>query len=498
MNTITYELLRAVADGDINRVRALLVTGADPNSTNNANQTALMLAAAFKRSDIIGLLINAGASLDAEDELGLAAIDWANNDAEILALLNAVSERQTPAPVAEQVIVTTTIEHPPAPRATGTERIPDAPALTGLAAAILRDHKPKASSVAAVNVVVEKEPEPESEAESVPDTQYLPVESIPFSTDDTLDKKVNSTAVSMSDETLAPTASRSSRGRIFAIDSTYDAPEPRRKVEIAVPGAPKKGGAGKLIGALTLVVVLVVIAFGVYSLVKYLFAQPLSVTSTPPVTNTSPVPTPSVVQTANPVKSAPLVGGALVGTELHLADAEYPPGAKQSGAVTVKIRVSQKGIVVAANAVAGDQTLRSAAERAARNSAFSPDELEGKGTFTEGTITYTFVAPQGESALSRTVVRNEVTVTTGGPLAGTERKLVKPEYPASARRDGISGTVTLVVRVNGLGRVVSWRPLDGQQDLRAAAVKVVRDSIFVPAKHRANTEVVGTITYTFR
>ena len=107
------------------------------------------------------------------------------------------------------------------------------------------------------------------------------------------------------------------------------------------------------------------------------------------------------------------------------------------------------------------------------------------------------MAPQGESASSGTVVRNEVTVTTGGPLAGKERKLVKPDYPASAGRDRISGTVTIVVRVDNSGHVVSWRPLDGQQDLRAAAVKVVRDSVFVPAKRR-DTEVVGTITYTFR
>ena len=89
MSVVTLEFLRASALGDINRLRALLAQGVDINSTNKANQTALMLAAAFKQTEIVKFLLTAGANVNCHDELGLTAADWAQQQAEIIQLVNS-------------------------------------------------------------------------------------------------------------------------------------------------------------------------------------------------------------------------------------------------------------------------------------------------------------------------------------------------------------------------------------------------------------------------
>src|SRR6478672_671783 len=95
MGVVTLEFLRAAALGDINRLRPLLAQGVDINTTNKANQTALMLAAAFKHEEIVKFLLTAGANVNCHDELGLTAADWAQQQAEITQLINA-AERLSP------------------------------------------------------------------------------------------------------------------------------------------------------------------------------------------------------------------------------------------------------------------------------------------------------------------------------------------------------------------------------------------------------------------
>src|SRR6185369_12620799 len=88
MSVASVELLRVAASGDLKRLREILVQGADINCTTKANQTALMLAAAFKRLEIVEYLVLAGADVDVQDELGLTAADWARHDPRIIKLLN--------------------------------------------------------------------------------------------------------------------------------------------------------------------------------------------------------------------------------------------------------------------------------------------------------------------------------------------------------------------------------------------------------------------------
>jgi TonB family protein len=83
-----------------------------------------------------------------------------------------------------------------------------------------------------------------------------------------------------------------------------------------------------------------------------------------------------------------------------------------------------------------------------------------------------------------------------GSLHGREAVLQKPEYPARARTEGVSGKVTVAIVVNKQGQVVSAHAVTGAPLLRAAAEAAAKQSTFLPDKlQRTNS---GTIAYTFR
>jgi len=86
-----------------------------------------------------------------------------------------------------------------------------------------------------------------------------------------------------------------------------------------------------------------------------------------------------------------------------------------------------------------------------------------------------------------------------GTLRGKEITLTKAEYPAKAKSEGLSGTVTVAIRVNKQGRVVSARALTGHPPLKVAAVAAARQSKFSPENlDRQSFKNSGTITYTFK
>jgi TonB family protein len=222
------------------------------------------------------------------------------------------------------------------------------------------------------------------------------------------------------------------------------------------------------------------------------------------------------------VKPLPVVGGALVGAELNVTDPEYPTEAAGknhregiSGTVTVVVQVNRKGKVISTHVFDGDWPLRMAATKAARKATFAPEKLDGKGRVVTGTITYTFVAPQTEPPVttgspaaspptSPTVTESSATSpqrdlpVSGDALAGAEINLPQAEYPESAKSRGISGTITITVRVNRAGRVISWLTSGGDPRLRAASLKAAKKAIFAPEKLPGKGQVVGTITYNFK
>jgi TonB family protein len=523
-------LLRAAADGDANLVRALLAQGTNVDSTNRAGQTALMLAAGFKRREVVQVLVSAGANLELQDDLGLTATDWAKNDGELLELFiqkpadkNQVDQTPTPTVPAEDpkpVPVSPRVVQPPSVE----------PKLKGLAGAILRDHKPRLeehvqplTTVAAPAPIAQQEPEtppqisgpdlpaPAVEAARLEPEPAAPIinpvletraveevrvthqeietplvnhqteQSITLPEDETLDKPRRDFT---EDTAAAPRSSRAPRSRIFDLSAPYENAKPLSKVEVSLPES--KPRSRVILWAL-LVFLLAGVGIGAYLLtMRLLTRQTTTAVEVKPKAEAPP--------TLPKTKSPPILSGDIVGAELHLPDAKYPTEAQgQSGTVQVAVQVSQKGIVFAAKAMDGEEIFRPAAEKAAKGSAFLPDKLPD-AKVVEGTITYTF-APAPTSSDRPTPVG--VTAVAGGPLSGAELELVQPEYSAKAKNSGAGGEFTVVIRVNRAGHVMSWRTLDGDTRLRDAAVKAARRSTFSPDKLPGTGEVVGTITYTF-
>ncbi len=65
---------RAVVDGDVDRVRAMIRAKADVNARDRRGQTAVMLAAHRGHREIVELLIEAGADLDVTAKYNLSAL----------------------------------------------------------------------------------------------------------------------------------------------------------------------------------------------------------------------------------------------------------------------------------------------------------------------------------------------------------------------------------------------------------------------------------------
>ncbi|MFO7957437.1 MAG: ankyrin repeat domain-containing protein, partial [Candidatus Brocadiia bacterium] len=71
------ELREAARDGDLERVRALLQEGAEPNARGHAGGTALHNAARAGHAGVVEALLEAGADVNATDSDGFKPVDLA-------------------------------------------------------------------------------------------------------------------------------------------------------------------------------------------------------------------------------------------------------------------------------------------------------------------------------------------------------------------------------------------------------------------------------------
>ncbi|HWT02082.1 MAG TPA: TonB family protein [Pyrinomonadaceae bacterium] len=93
----------------------------------------------------------------------------------------------------------------------------------------------------------------------------------------------------------------------------------------------------------------------------------------------------------------PISGGVLNGKALDLPKPAYPAQAKTaraSGVVIVEVVIDEKGKVIAAKAVSGNNMLRQAAVQAAQGARFSPTLLSGQPVKVTGEINYSFALSQ--------------------------------------------------------------------------------------------------------
>ena len=77
-------IFEAIREGNLEKVKELIESGADVNAKDNSGETALMWAAWYDRAEIAKILIDNGADVNAKNRWGktalTGAICWGNTE----------------------------------------------------------------------------------------------------------------------------------------------------------------------------------------------------------------------------------------------------------------------------------------------------------------------------------------------------------------------------------------------------------------------------------
>ena len=399
-------LTNAVTSGDEQAVSALLANGADVNGTTSGGQTALILAVIFGHTNLVKLLMKAGADPQLRDNLGLNAVEWAQRRGltEMLAVLKNGPQSSTPPrrlviPLEEPGKVA-----PEKPAAKGNneeakETVSEAEKsqrwLAGLKQRLheqelrrLNRNEPTAEPAQAVETEQPPLMTVETRKAPVTETPKPPVPPVVETPKPAPEPEPPPRAVTPPPRILTPPPAASPSGKrkrcpqcnaIYNSDLVaycahhivplVDADEP-------IPTEPPKSNPPMfwilLIATLTGSIVLGSL------ITTYIYKTRQAAART-------------AAEQHRPVqKGTPELGGDLVGKAVSLPEAECPVKGPEpvSGTVMVRIMVDRKGQVYWARGSGGDWLMRGAATEAAMKSTFAPEKLRGRET--EGTITYTF------------------------------------------------------------------------------------------------------------
>lgn len=430
MNRSNISLTRAVTDGDAATVQALVAAGSDVNTTASGGQTPLILAILFRRTQILSLLLEAGADPLLPDSLGLNALDWAQRKGfeEGLKLLTQrqTAKQQTPpitpstdrTPPRESLL--SQMEKQGTRLSTGSSQLVSSDEksrrwLAGFRRRIeeeasqrVKEVQPAPTPPTTKNEAAPKNELPpvvvnESPVHASPTVPSLisspePVANVETDTSQLKDQLYTAPATSLvvpaadvaRSEPPRPTIrtppASNSRKRCPKCNAVYDSEllaycaidmTPLVAADEPLVASPPKTASMPLIWLLVVFTVIVVAG------VTYLMMPNLMIERNAP-SATSPTP-------ALSVKELPLVAGGLSGKQLDVPAPEYPASARSdnvSGTVTIRVTVDKKGRVIAVRVVEGDWRLRQAAIAAAKKATFSPEKLMGRGAV--GTIAYTF------------------------------------------------------------------------------------------------------------
>jgi hypothetical protein len=386
-------LTNAVTSGDESAVSALLADGADLNERTSGGQTPLILAIIFGRTEMVRLLVKAGADPELRDNLGLNATDWAKRRGltealEILTNGSAVKPRPTtlkPAPPKpeEETVTPSTTESPR--RESVTEDEKSRRWLAGLKQRLNEQELRRLNR----NEPPPPPPPPPVEEEELPTLMTVSSNEKPVTvTINTTEPVVQpepvkeahpATVFEPPSSTSSATGKRKRCPRCNAIYSdlvSYCAHHIVRLVDADEPiftEPPKKNPVLFWIMVIATLTGSIVVGTLVTT---YLYKSNMEEARKAAAQQTQ--------------KGSPEVSAELEGKAVSLPEAECPINGPEpvSGTVVVRVMVDRKGQVYWARGSGGDWLMRGAATEAAMKSTFSPEKLRSRET--EGTITYTF------------------------------------------------------------------------------------------------------------
>ena len=387
-------LTNAVTSGDQGAVNALLADGADVNERTSGGQTPLILAVIFGHTDMVRLLVKAGADPDLRDNLGLNATEWAKRRGltealDILTNSRAGNSRPAP-PVVKPEPPKIAAETAPASEPQKRESVPEDERsrrwLAGLKQRLNEQELRRLNRNEAPPEPRQAEPEPEPEPPTLMtvSSNEKPITVTINTTESAQPEPAKEAQPAAVFEPPASTSSESGKRKrcpqcnaVYSDLVSYCAHHIVRLVDADEPimsEPPKKNPP--LFWILVIITLCGSIVIG--SLVTtYLYKSNMAEARS------------AAAQQAPTQKGSPEVSVELDGKAVSLPEAECPIGPEPvSGTVVVRVMVDKRGQVYWARGSGGDWLMRGAATDAAMKSTFSPEKLRGRET--EGTITYTF------------------------------------------------------------------------------------------------------------
>ena len=395
------QLTHAVTSGDESAVAALLARGADVNESTSGGQTALILAVIFGHTNLVQLLVKAGADPQLRDNLGLNAIEWAKRRGSTEALEILANSPESPA-APRRIVVK--IEEPerlvvkapqtapdPEIRETVSDEEKSRRWLAGLKQRLDEQELRRVNRNESSPEPPRPEPEPPPPmtvaAKEPPAVEPPAIEPIappePAKPEPVTNfQPIAAPAIEQPAKVSLPKTNRKRCPKCNAIYNgdlvSYCAHHIVRLVDADEPiiSDPPKANP-------PLFWIMVVITLSGSIVVGSLITTYLYKSNRAAARN-------AAAQQTNVQQGLPEVGGELVGKAVSLPEAEYPLNGPEpvSGTVTVRVMVDKNGQVYWARGSGGDWLMRGASTEAAMKSTFSPEKLRGRET--EGTITYTF------------------------------------------------------------------------------------------------------------
>jgi Ankyrin repeats (3 copies) len=399
-------LTQAVTSGDESAVSALLAGGANVNETTSGGQTPLILAVIFGHTNLIKLLIKAGADPHVRDNLGLDAIEWAKRRGltEAVGILTNTSQTAT-AP--RKIVVNIEDRKESAPKAPAETVTRETVASDEKSRRWLTGLKQRVDEIEArkLNRNESHEPLPEPRQEPRPKPRVIeepPPLKTPVKKEATREAPVVETKPAPAPAATEPVAKPAPTGRILAPPEKSPTPSAKRK------RCPKCNAIynGELVSYCAHHIVPLVDAdepiisqpprrnppmFWIMVIITLSGSIVVGSLITAYMYKTNQAAARSAAgQQSNIQKGFPEVGGELTGKAVSLPEARCPLTGPQplSGTVTVRVMVDRKGQVYWARASGGDWLMRGSATEAAMKSTFAAEKLRARET--EGTITYTF------------------------------------------------------------------------------------------------------------